>query len=138
QPRKPHLTGKNRIDHFSEPSMPAPDLNRIDINSARVGELTQLPGIAKNTAYKIINHRQRHGLFTYWEELAEEKGFPTEKLGEIQSLAQLGLPADVRPRRSVKRAHLERVQKKTRGYTRAMRAERRPAKVHDTSEHRPH
>jgi|SRR5262249_12699167 len=117
--------------------MPAENLNRIDINSAAVGELTQLPGIAKNTAYKIINHRARHGLFTSWEELAEVKGFPTQKLEEIQRRARLGLPADLRPRR-VKSAHLERVRKKTAGYSRAMRAERRPAKVHDSSEHRPH
>jgi predicted nucleic acid-binding OB-fold protein len=64
-------------------------VNKIDINSAGAGILTQLPGIAKNTAYKIINHRQRHGLFTAWEELAEVKDFPIEKLEAIKERAEL-------------------------------------------------
>lgn len=117
--------------------MPTRNDQKIDINTAVVGELTQLPGIAKNIAYKIINHRQRHGLFTAWEELAEVKDFPTGKLEAIKLRAELRLPEDVVPRR-IKGAHLERQQKKTAGYTKAMRASRRPGRMHDPSEHRPH
>ncbi|MCI0351905.1 MAG: helix-hairpin-helix domain-containing protein [Acidobacteriales bacterium] len=118
--------------------MPAQDLPRIDINSAGVGQLTQLPGIAKNTAYKIVNHRQRHGLFTSWEELTGVKTFPTERLAEIKGRAELKVPEDARPARGVKRAHLERMRKKPGGYTKAMRSGRRPGKMHDSSIHRPH
>ena len=113
--------------------------NIIDINSARVGELTQLPGIAKNMAYNIINHRERRGLFTTWEELAEVKDFPIEKLDLIKSRAVLtSTDENFRPPRHMRPDHLERAQKKTDGYTKAMRAERRPARMHDPSEHRPH
>src|SRR5919201_1881528 len=112
--------------------MPATDLPRIDINAAGVGELTQLPGIAKNTAYKIINHRQRHGLFTSWQELAEVKGFPTERLAEIKTRAALTVPADAGPKaRRPTQAHLERLRKKPAGYTKAMRSGRKAAKFHD-------
>ena len=118
--------------------MPASNLPRIDINAAGVGELTQLPGIAKNMAYKIVNHRQRHGLFTSWEELAEVKGFPIERLAQIRTRAELIIPAEARPRRAIKPAQIERVRKKTAGFTKALRAERRPGRMHDSSAHRPH
>jgi hypothetical protein len=117
--------------------MAANDLPKIDINSAGVGELTQLPGIAKNVAYSIINHRQRHGLLTAWKELTEVKDFPAEKLAAIKTRAELRLPKDVMPRR-VKPHHLERARKKPAGNTKAMRASRRPGKMHDSSIHRPH
>jgi competence ComEA-like helix-hairpin-helix protein len=112
---------------------------RIDINTATVGELTQLPGIAKNMAYKIINHRERRGLFTNWEELAEVKEFPIEKLDLIKARAVLtSSDENFRPPRHMGPHHQERAQKKTSGFTRAMRAERRPARIHDPAEHRPH
>lgn len=47
----------------------------ININTANAKRLTQLPGIAKNVAYRIVNHRKRHGYFTHWEELLEVKRF---------------------------------------------------------------
>jgi helix-hairpin-helix protein len=118
--------------------MPAQDLPRIDINSAGVAELTQLPGIAKNTAYNIVNHRQRHGLFTAWEELVEVKDFPTARLSQIKLRAELKLPEEARSARAVTRAHLERLRKKPAGYTKASRSSRRPGKMHDPSVHRPH
>lgn len=112
---------------------------KIDINSASVKELTQLPGIAKNTAYHIVNHRVRHGLFTNWEELAEVKNFPVEKLEQIRSRAELICEDEgFRPPRHLKTGHLERVHKKTGGYTKALRATRRPGRMHDPSSHRPH
>jgi competence ComEA-like helix-hairpin-helix protein len=115
------------------------DQIRINVNTAGVGELTQLPGIAKNTAYNIVNHRQRRGLFTNWEELAQVKEFPVAKLEQIKLRAALTFEDEgFRPPRHVKPNHMERGRKKTGGYTRAMRATRRPAKMHDSSAHRPH
>jgi len=52
----------------------------ININTASTKELTQLPGIAKNVAYNIVNHRKRHGYFTDWKELLEVKDFPERAL----------------------------------------------------------
>ena len=115
------------------------DQDRININTAGVGQLTQLPGIAKNTAYNIVNHRQRRGLFTNWEELAEVKEFPVAKLEQIKLRAALACDDEgFRPPRHVKPNHMARGRKKNAGYTRSMRATRRPAKMHDSSAHRPH
>jgi competence ComEA-like helix-hairpin-helix protein len=115
------------------------DRNRININTAGVGELTQLPGIAKNTAYNIVNHRERHGLFTHWEELGEVKEFPVHRLEEIKLRADLAYhDENFGPPRHIRPNHMERTRKKTAGYTKAMRATRRPARMHDSSAHRPH
>jgi competence ComEA-like helix-hairpin-helix protein len=102
--------------------------SKISINTADTKELTQLPGIAKNLAYRIVNHRNRHGFFTYWEELTEVKQFPAEALDRIKQRATLECPADVKeggagPRR-LKPTHLEEIKKKPKGYTKAIRATR--------------
>jgi len=100
----------------------------ININAATVKQLTQLPGIAKNLAYRIVNHRDRHGYFTAWEELAEVKGFPMRALEEIKKRANLLPPDGVSPEefgpRRVKPAHVSKVAKKPKGYTKAIRATR--------------
>jgi DNA uptake protein ComE-like DNA-binding protein len=41
----------------------ANDSEKININAASPKQLTQLPGIAKNLASRIVNHRKRHGYF---------------------------------------------------------------------------
>lgn len=101
---------------------------KININTASPKQLTQLPGIAKNLAYRIVNHRKRHGFFTHWEELAEVKEFPVLALERIKQRASLAPPPDLKedflePRR-VKPAHLAEVKKKPKGYTKAIRATR--------------
>lgn len=100
----------------------------ININTATAKQLTQLPGIAKNVAYRIVNHRKRHGYFTHWEELLEVKEFPEHALEEVKKRAALLPIPGVRkeefgPRR-IKREHLEREAKKPKGYTKAIRATR--------------
>jgi hypothetical protein len=104
--------------------------DKININTAAPKDLTQLPGIAKNLAYRIVNHRKRHGFFTNWQELLQVKEFPVEALPEIKKRATLEPPPDVHrwdfvgPRR-VKPAHLEEVGKKPRAYTKSIRSTRR-------------
>jgi helix-hairpin-helix protein len=104
----------------------------IDLNTAGVKLLTQLPGVSKDIAYHIVNHRNRHGYFTAWEELLEVKGFPKEKLDWIKERAVLGHPegepGDFTPPRHLQ-SHLTNESKKPRGYTRSMRATRRPDKL---------
>jgi hypothetical protein len=100
----------------------------ISINTATVKELTQLPGIAKNLAYRLVNHRNRHGYFTHWEELLEVKEFPVGALDQIKQRANISPPAGILkeefgPRR-IKTAHIEREAKKPKGYTKAVRATR--------------
>jgi Helix-hairpin-helix motif len=112
---------------------------KIDINSAGVGELTQLPGIAKNVAYRIVNHRQRHGLFTAWEELLEVKEFPAGKMALIRERASLICKDEgCGPPRHVNTSHMDRMRKKPAGFNRALRATHSPAKMHGPPTHRPH
>jgi competence ComEA-like helix-hairpin-helix protein len=103
-------------------------ITTININTANVKELTQLPGIAKNLAYRIVNHRNRHGYFTHWEELLEVKEFPTGALDQIKQRANISPPEGILkeefgPRR-IKAGKIERVTKKPKGYTKAIRATR--------------
>src|SRR5438105_3466883 len=100
----------------------------ININTATAKELTQLPGIAKNLAYRIVNHRNRHGYFTHWQELLEVKEFPADALDKIKQRANILPPAGILkeefgPRR-IKAEHLEKAKKEPKGYTKAIRATR--------------
>lgn len=100
----------------------------ININTATPKELTQLPGIAKNLAYRIVNHRNRHGYFTHWEELLEVKEFPARALDQIKQRAQLlpppGIPKEEFGPRRIKAVHVAKSAKKPKGYTKAIRATR--------------
>jgi hypothetical protein len=124
-----------RDDAFSiqDPMANAENLEKININAASPKQLTQLPGIAKNLAYRIVNHRKRHGFFTHWEELAEVKEFPVEALERIKQRATLDPPPRLNedflgPRR-IKSAHLAEVKKKPKGYTKAIRSTRSADKM---------
>ena len=114
------------VSHIQKNVMAEP----INLNTASEKELTQLPGIAKNVAYRIVAHRKRHGYFTHWEELLEVKEFPAKALDAIKDRATL-LPIEgVRPEyfgpRRIKPGHLDRDAKKPRGYTKAIRSTRNP------------
>jgi competence ComEA-like helix-hairpin-helix protein len=105
----------------------------ININTAKAKELTQLPGIAKNLAYRIVSHRKRHGYFTHWEELLEVKEFPSDSLDELKSRATIDPPEGILkeefgPRR-LKTSQVERAAKKPKGYTKAIRATRSPDRL---------
>ena len=85
-----------------------PDTDKIDLNSADVALLTQLPGVAKNVAYDIVNYRERHGGFSAWEDLQKVRSLPQDPqfLQEIQSRAYLGprpQPKAANPRRVLTR-----------------------------------
>jgi competence ComEA-like helix-hairpin-helix protein len=110
---------------------------KIDINTAPVGELTQLPGIAVNMARAIVNHRQRHGFFSVVEELAEVKHFPVERLPEIRERVILTQLEGSPPPRHLRTTHLHEVQKKTSGFTKALRSTRGKDRSSELTGHRP-
>ncbi|HEY7354093.1 MAG TPA: helix-hairpin-helix domain-containing protein [Terriglobales bacterium] len=100
----------------------------INLNTASTKELTQIPGIAKNLAYRIVNHRNRHGYFTHWEELLAVKEFPAESLDRIKQRATIAPPDGILkeefgPRR-LKLGPAEKSAKRPKGYTKANRATR--------------
>ncbi|MGH9602417.1 MAG: ComEA family DNA-binding protein [Terriglobales bacterium] len=71
--------------------MPALD-DKIDLNNAGVALLTQLPGVAKNVAYAIVNYRTAHGGFRRWEDLRKlpSLGKSRRNLDAIKARAFLG------------------------------------------------
>jgi len=92
----------------------------INLNTAEPKQLTQLPGIAKNTAYRIVSHRERHGYFTHWEEMLAIREFPSNSLDQIRNRATIDPPRGILkeefgPRR-VKTRHLAKARKKSEGY----------------------
>src|SRR5438309_7365061 len=64
----------------------------INLNTARANELTQLPGVGIDLAYKIVTYRAQHGAFTTWDEVAAIDQFPADRLEEIKARAVLGRP----------------------------------------------
>jgi len=130
---QPHLATLRTLSPSKDIMANAENLEKININAASPKELTQLPGIAKNLAYRIVNHRKRHGFFTHWEELAEVKEFPVEALQRIKQRAILapppGLKEDFLGPRRVKPSHLTEVKKKPKGYTKAIRSTRSADKL---------
>ena len=109
----------------------------INLNTATTKQLTQLPGIAKNLAYRIVNHRNRHGYFTHWEELLEVKEFPADALVKIKQRATIDPPQGILqeefgPRR-MKANHIQRAAKKPKGYTKTTRSTRNSERTRRTA-----
>ncbi|MGN1327138.1 MAG: helix-hairpin-helix domain-containing protein [Clostridia bacterium] len=59
---------------------------KININSATIEELTELPGIGEATASKIISYRQENGKFKDIEELKNVPGIGNSKFETIKEL----------------------------------------------------
>ena len=57
----------------------------IDINSAGVDDLVQLPGIGPKTAEKILSYRQENGKFQSVEDLMNVKGIGQKKFNKLKS-----------------------------------------------------
>jgi DNA uptake protein ComE-like DNA-binding protein len=83
---------RGRLPNPTSVAMDNKTEQKISLNTATPKQLTQLPGIAKDTAYRLVNHRKRHGFFTHWEELAEVREFPVDKIDEIKKSATLKCP----------------------------------------------
>jgi hypothetical protein len=113
-------------------------MDRIDLNTAPVQLLTQLPGVSKDIAYNIVRHRERHGWFTAWEELTAVPQFPTDRLQEIQERAFLSCPenrpgqtqTECLPPRHLSEEKLKHKPSGTEGYTKHLRAGRRSSRLH--------
>lgn len=119
--------------------MPTTQPPKIDLNTADAHHLTELPGVSKTVAYRIVNHRQRHGYLTSWEELREITGFPVEKLEAIKERAELVCPdPGCVPPRHLETRHIDEIGKKTGGLTRKQRGTHGPKKFHDPAANPPH
>ncbi len=62
---------------------------QVNINTADVDELDELPEVGPATAEAIIEYRQSNGLFRSVEELEEVPGIGPETLEEIEPFAKV-------------------------------------------------
>jgi competence protein ComEA len=59
---------------------------RVSINRATREELERLPGIGRALAARIVEHRERHGLFRRPEHLIIVRGFGERRFRELRGL----------------------------------------------------
>ena len=62
----------------------------VDINSANVTDLAQLPGIGEVLARRIVDYRTTHGRFTAVEQLTNVEGIGEGKLEAILEQITIG------------------------------------------------
>jgi competence protein ComEA len=61
----------------------------IDVNTADVEELDELPEVGPSTAQEIVDHRQSNGLFRTVDELEEVSGIGPKTLEKIKPFAEV-------------------------------------------------
>lgn len=60
-------------------------VSKVNINSANIDSLTQLPGIGAKTAKKIIDYRKDNGQFKSPADLLNVKGIGQKKFDKLKS-----------------------------------------------------
>ena len=66
------------------------DNELFDLNSTPRKLLTQLPGVTKDVAYRIINYRNQHGGFSDWSDVENATGFSSAKMAVVKKRAFIG------------------------------------------------
>ena len=65
------------------------DSNKININSATIKELEDLPGVGEATANKIVRHRDENGKFKSIEEIKNVNGIGDKKYEDLKELISI-------------------------------------------------
>lgn len=65
---------------------------RMDLNTATVEELMELPYIGRYTAERIVQYRQQHGPFTAVEDVKNVKGIRDKNYGRFSMYLRLSKP----------------------------------------------
>jgi competence protein ComEA len=68
------------------PKAAAENGKKVNLNTASVQELIELPGIGPKTAEKIVAWRQANGKFQKVEDLMSVKGIGEKKFARLKSL----------------------------------------------------
>lgn len=69
---------------------PAAFAGKIDINTASISELQELPGVGEKTAERIVEYRKRTGGFHSAEDLKNVKGIGGKKFIKIRDQITVG------------------------------------------------
>ena len=79
-------------------------IDLLDLNDDDRKSLTQLPGVSKDVAYRIVNYRKRHGGFSDWSDVRTATGLDARQITALKHRAFLGpRPAPTHQRRVVSR-----------------------------------
>jgi competence ComEA-like helix-hairpin-helix protein len=62
--------------------------NAVNLNTAGVAELETIPGIGRETAKKIIAHREKYGKFRRVEHLMLVRGVSDKKFRELRAFVK--------------------------------------------------
>lgn len=63
--------------------------NLININTASIQELDNLPGVGQSTANKIVNYREENGKFNSIEDIKNVNGIGEKKYDELKNLISI-------------------------------------------------
>jgi comEA protein len=74
-----------------------PPAHSIDLNSATVDELQQVPGIGPSTAKAIVNFRQKSGPFQKIDDLLAIKGISKARLEKMRPFLTVRTAAQKSP-----------------------------------------
>jgi competence protein ComEA len=75
---------------FAATSAPS---GKVNLNTATVSQLVDLPGIGPALAARIVEHRQKNGAFKSVEDVMAVKGIGEKNFSKIQGFLSVGAPA---------------------------------------------
>ncbi len=75
-----------------------PPARPLDLNSATVEQLQQLPGIGPTTARAIVHFREKSGPFRHVEDLLAIRGITKRKLEKLRPYVAVAPPAPAKSR----------------------------------------
>ncbi len=75
--------GRSHVGRMSGPRLLALGLP-LDLNQAAAADLERLPGLGPELARRIVEYRQRHGIFKSLAELEQVKGIGSQKLARLR------------------------------------------------------
>ena len=75
---------------FAAATTPA---GKVNLNTATVAQLEDLPGIGPALAARIVEHRQKNGAFKSVEDVMAVKGIGEKNFSKVQGYLTVGAPA---------------------------------------------